>query len=575
MVRVLSPSQAATIMQAQSSARRRRQLTVLFVSGWLVQVLIRLWFARTRTWPAANPDETGYMLAARWLAGGPGADLSGNTFYQGGYPLLLTPAYWLSHDPATVYTLVMVTNAMVGALAFPLAYLALRRLGTGRRAAVTMGWAAPLLPASTFFGAYALTDAVLPVIVLGWVLALDRFVRRGDGWTAAGASLIACYAAAVHTRGTVLVCVHAAALLVVLARRGRRLTALLGAVTTAGGFSAVMTFHGLVQANLYPEGVRDLGNNLEIRLTTLDGQLWAISGAIGQLWYLTVSTWGLAGLGLVALVATLAGRRTGFEERLMAGVVLAATVGVAYISSAALGDEHRVGNFAYGRYLACLALVPTLAGLAFLLRSDLRRQIMAAAGAAAVTAGSGLWVALYAGERLRTHHFIGFDFPETSFLAADRAALHLTTASLSALGLLAGLLALRRLHEFAPAAGLLAISLAAMTFIVGTGMKRVTPDPPVQLPAGGRVAIDRSLAWGVRIILLYPVWWTRLERFDSRTTRPDPEVCTVIVNRPAGTEPAASWPGRPAGWTATAGESWGTHWVTWRAPSCPAEGTLP
>ncbi|MFI0444865.1 hypothetical protein [Actinomadura sp. 6N118] len=82
------------------------------------------------------------------------------------------------------------------------------------------------------------------------------------------------------------------------------------------------------------------------------------------------------------------------------------------------------------------------------------------------------------------------------------------------------------------------------------------------------MAIEPSL-WVIRIVLLYPVWWTQLERLDPRIARPAPDVCTVIVNRPAGTSVAASWPGRPAGWAATPGASWGLSWVVWRAPSCP------
>ncbi|GAA2577302.1 hypothetical protein GCM10010411_07290 [Actinomadura fulvescens] len=571
---------------AASRPRRRNVLPWILAAGWLGQVLIRLWCARTRTGPGANPDETGYLIAARWLAGGPGGDLSGNTFYQGGYPLLLTPAYWLADDPVTVYTLVMAINALVSAAAFPLGYLVLRRMAVTRRPALALAWAAALFPATTFFGAYALTDAVLPVIVLGWIVLLERFVRTGGVYWAAGSSLVASYAYAVHTRGLVLLCVHTAALLFLAvqkdhtapkaaaARTGRvvarRLAARAGVGAAVGGYVAVSAFHGLVQASLYPEGVRDLSGNIEARLTTLDGQLWAWSGAAGQIWYLIVSTWGLAGVGLVALLAALCGRlrESHGMGRVIPAVVLASTFGVAYTSSAALSDEHRVGNFAYGRYLSCLALVHALIGIGALVRSTGRQRAGLAACAAAIMAGSGAWVALYAGDRLRTSHFIGFDFPETSFLTADRNAFHLTTASVSAMGLLAAFLVLRRLHVLAVAAGLLAVSLAAMTFIVGTSTKRVAPASPIPL-AAGRVAIDRSLSWGVRIILMYPVWWTRLERVDTRTGPPGPGVCTVVVNRPAGTDVGASWPRRPAGWTATTGDSWGHGWVAWRAPSCP------
>jgi hypothetical protein len=59
-------------------------------------------------------------VAARVLAGGPGADLSDSTLYPGGYPLLITPAYWFSSNPSTVYHGVMVINAVISALVLPL-----------------------------------------------------------------------------------------------------------------------------------------------------------------------------------------------------------------------------------------------------------------------------------------------------------------------------------------------------------------------------------------------------------------------------------------------------------------------
>jgi hypothetical protein len=83
---------------------------ILLALGWLVQVGLRVWFSRHQVMPLANPDETAYLVAARVLAGGPAADLSYSTLYPGGYPLLITPAYWFSSNPSTVYHAVMVIN---------------------------------------------------------------------------------------------------------------------------------------------------------------------------------------------------------------------------------------------------------------------------------------------------------------------------------------------------------------------------------------------------------------------------------------------------------------------------------
>src|SRR3569833_3216127 len=99
----LTISRLSACAGTESDRPPPRPIWPLLVAGWLLQAGIRLLLAGGQGVPVALPDESGYLIAARWLAGGPGADLSGSTFYQGGYPLLVTPAFWLRHDPQTCY----------------------------------------------------------------------------------------------------------------------------------------------------------------------------------------------------------------------------------------------------------------------------------------------------------------------------------------------------------------------------------------------------------------------------------------------------------------------------------------
>ncbi|WP_242901767.1 hypothetical protein [Actinomadura terrae] len=577
--------------------RRPAALPWLLVAGVFAQVCVRLWFARARTGPVANPDETGYLLIARWLAGGHGADYSGHTFYQGGYPLLLVPANWLSNDLMTVYTLAMATNALVGAALFPLGYLTLRRLGLARRPALPLAWAAALLPETTFFGAFALTDAILPTLVLAWLLALDRFVRDGRIGSAVLASAAASYLASVHMRGTMLLAVHGAVLaLLVLAialvrlRRvaaavGRERTAAItrrwrgaaaGVAVAAAGYAAGAALNARVKAEMYPDGSKDHLGIMTSRLASAAGQQWALSGSAGQVWYMIVATWGLAGVGLAAVIATAARRRVAAADRIMAVVLLVATCGVAYSSSAALPDEHRVGNYAYGRYLSCIVLVYALAGAVALLRSGTRRAAQLTAAGALLLSGSAAWVTAYAGDRLETFGFIAFDFPEPMFLTGDRTALHLPEVTLTAAGLLCCVLLLTRprvprIATLLLAAGLVGINFAAMTFAMGPGQERARPASLLAgVPQAGGVVLDRSLYWALTDKFQYPATWTRAERrSDQRDRPPAPGVCTVVLALPKGTAPEASWPAHPPTWRVRAGRAWSYGYALWYDPACP------
>ncbi|MFI7223778.1 hypothetical protein ACIBO5_11170 [Nonomuraea angiospora] len=557
----------------------RARLWWLLAAGWVAHVALRLWLYRYHTGPVANPDETGYLLAARWLAGGPGADLSGSTFYQGGYPLLLVPIFWLTSDPVLAYRLVAGVGSMAAASAYPLAYLLLRRMGLGRRAALITAFVAALSPALVVFSGLALTDAILPVLVLAWLVALHDLVAYGSARAGAVAGALAAFAMAAHLRGTVVLVVFVLVVVVVVwARRtavvpgrnsakgqaevagpARAVRPAVAALVSAAVVAVVgKALNGALGAALYPGGPRDLSGLLVSRLTSLEGQAWALSGAAGQLWYLVAGTWGLAGVGLAGAVATLVRRSAPYAHRVLAGALLLTTLGIAYASSAALPDEHRVGNYVYGRYLACVAVAWTLAGLVVLVKGGrlaVVRHALAAAGLMAVTGGVAAW---YAGDRLERYAFIAFDFPEVIFLTGENDALNLVEASVPALVLLACLtgaafLTARRARLLLVAGVLALIDIA---FTAGQAPARPSGADWLPAPPPGRVAVDRRVRWNIWVPLAYRVSWTRIELYSDR---PPAGACTAVV--PYGTAP-------PPGWTATGLGGAQQGWATWSNGRC-------
>ena len=205
IVPVATPRAAEAAAGSWATGRR---WVILLALGWLVQVGLRVWFSRQQVMPLANPDETAYLVAARVLAGGPGADLSGSTLYQVGYPLLITPVYWFTSNPSTVYHAVLAINAAISALVLPLGYLACRRLELGRPAGYFVAFVAALVPAGFFYSEYAMTDAIFVVLTLAWLLTTHSWLTassaRARYANAAGSALLAAYAYAVHSRGLVM-----------------------------------------------------------------------------------------------------------------------------------------------------------------------------------------------------------------------------------------------------------------------------------------------------------------------------------------------------------------------------------
>ncbi|MCP2336892.1 hypothetical protein [Actinomadura rupiterrae] len=563
-----------------------RRWAVLLLIGWVVQVGIRLAFASGQTMPVATPDETGYLFAARVLTGGPPADMSYGTVYRGGYPMLLVPAFKLAHDPETVYRLCLVTNALVGALVLPLAYVLLRRFGLTRGRSYLFANVVALLPAAVFYSEFVLTDAILPVVVLGWLLLTHTWFTSDDPRIQAigcvGASLLAAYACAAHSRGVVIIVVHAGLILVAAALRWRPVwQAVLGALALAAVFAAGTKLNTHLFHVLYPMGDNDLEGNLRRRLTTPGGLAWTFSLAVGQIWYLVVGTGGLAGIGLLGCGSLAVRRGTGARLRFLALAVLGSIGGIAVATSAALPDEVRVGNYVYGRYLACFAPLLVAAGIAVLVLAARRTVAFAAAGTAVLAAASAAVVYGYAGDRLSKYVFTQFDFPESSFLMWDWQRFHLWRATVAGLVLL-GLAVLivwglrGRKAMVVLAGALVAVEIGMTgTATAQIGRPLVRQFSPIARLDGlarphDRVAVDWQVPWKLRLPMLYDAGRHRPIEFDGNRHKPPTRRANLIIlnwRRPKHVPPEQSWKHGPPppGWHIVATRiSKEGSWVAWR-----------
>jgi hypothetical protein len=577
--------------------RRRNWLfALLLVAGWLGQAVLRAWFSRAQAVPLDNPDETAYLIAARVLAGGPAANFSGATLYQGGYPLLITPAYWFTSSPAAVYHAVLLINAAVSAAVMPLGYLACRRLGLGRPAAYGVAMVAALLPAGFFFSEYAIADAIFPVVTLAWLLAIHSWLvatsPRARYAAATGSAVLSGYAYAVHPRGLVLLAGFAAVGVFIAwrrpAARGSVAAAALTVVVTAG---AGWTLDRYLVSALYPAGTRSLSGQLVSTLGSVYGVIHVAEMAGGQLWRLVLDSWGIAGIGLVAAVAVavrgglrgsspLAGtarRGVGTDLRVMASLSVGVTVLIACVTPAAL-PPHQSLTWASGRYLDGMTVTFFLVGAVVLLRAAARPILAFTACVAGLTMVAAVTVAVYAGTSLPTERGRRFNFGEPAVLTQNWSHASVLVATASALALLfvwvyfALLARYMRVLACVLGAAVAAVSLVAVAQLTARcsradgvwaqamGMREMAAVG--ELKPGEQIAVASDVSGILRLAQTFEVSSTEVQFFNPAHRPPPAGVTVVDTSWPAGQPAWASWPDAPPGWRVVTADRFGS-WVVW------------
>jgi hypothetical protein len=582
---VIRPVDLAAAAPVASGARppaaRSRWWPVLLVAGWLVQAGLRAWLSRAQTVPLSTPDESAYLIAARVMSGGVTANFSYSTLYPAGYPLLITPVFWFTHNPVLVYRAVLIgINAPLSALIMPLGYVACRRLGLERPAAFGVAMAAALLPAALFYSEYAMTDAIYPVLVLGWLLAVHSWLTARSAVVsyaaAAGAALLAGYAYAVHSRGAIMVAGFVLVAVFVFVRRlVPRASVVAAAVALCVPLGVAHVLNRHLSSVMYPSGPRTLAGEALIRLRSVHGVVFVLEMATGQFWRFVLDGWGVSGLGLAFAVFVVVRRGLAVELRIMAALAAGVTLVTAVTSPAALPPTQPQA-WASGRYLDGLVVAFFLAGAAALVRATGRQVLIGAACVVPPTLLAALVVTVYAGSSVPTSGFgAAFVFGEPAVLTQDWTTASVLLATVVALGLL-GLACLVSLLRFSGrwrvgvlCVGLGAVSLVASLQLTSNISRASTPGQERNITAlvtglrpGQHLVIGTGLSWQTWMPQAYEVWWTPLEFFTAGTQAPPANATVVEVAWPAGQPATASWPQVPAGWRIVRSDQT-DGWVAW------------
>ena len=323
----------------------------------------------------------------------------------------------------------------------PLGYVACRRLGLERPWAFGVAMVAALVPAALFYSQYAMTDAIYPVLVLAWLLAVHSWLTarsaRGQYVAAIVSALLAGYSYAVHSRGAVMVAGYAVVGIVIAWRRFvPRRTAAAAAVALCLPLGAGHLLNRHLSSVMYPRGPRTLAGEALIRLRTVHGVIFVLEMAAGQLWRFVLDGWGVSGLGLAAAIFVIFRRSARDEVRIMAGLAAGVTLVTAVTSPAALPPTQPQA-WASGRYLDGLVVVFFLVGSAVLLRASPRRLRLYAACVAPPTLLAAIVVFAYTGGSVPTSGFgAAFVFAEPAVLTQDWTTASVLLATLAAFVLL-------------------------------------------------------------------------------------------------------------------------------------------
>lgn len=386
--RVTQPSPVA-----RAGADRLRPLgRVLAVLSVLSTVALHVYAARDGAGPIFYTDEIGYLSNAQLLAGvGEPRDLSFSSYYLG-WSVLLTPVWWLSTDPGTVYRIALGLSVLCAVgLLVPLTLLA-ERLGAARPWSVVLAAAVACAPARVVPSNFALAENFLTLVLALTVLAALRFEERPTHGRAAVLGLAAAWVFVTH--GRMVPVLAAVCLWLGLSVLRRRWSGLTGIAVAVGVSVPMFLLYRWVAAQLY-EPTMDREARGLLRLLDVDPVAAVLAGA-GQAWYAVVAWFGLTAIGVVAVVVravheTRRGRpaTATWSVVAFAGAVL---ISVTWIAAVVARGDDRFDIYSYGRYLDPMLSVLALVGLTVLWRGRRAGTVRVAAVLSALVVAGFLLV---------------------------------------------------------------------------------------------------------------------------------------------------------------------------------------
>ena len=566
--------ESAEVAPASGARGKTRWVIIaLLVAGWVAGVLWRLWLGHPIVTPIGHADEDSYLNAARAIGGGPpGFSSETPLFHRVGYPMFISPAFSLGLSFADAYRLVHLLNAVANAaVILPAYFVARRMLRLGRWPALVGAFVAATLPATVFWSLVAMTDSIIGVAFLSWVLAVHWWLTAPQRKLAAvTAGLMTGVLYMIHVRGTVIALVFVAlALWAVIRRQSRWGTAILALVPVV----ALVVVNQLVIHFLHDK-LRLYGNIAganTLDVLTDPHRLVVLAGAFGtNMWYLCVVSAGLAGIGWAYTAVQLWRPTEDLAYRWTSMVTLLSTIGVSAAAALVLaGLVNANVDAIYTRYVQMFVPFWLLAGIAVLFRRDLRAVLKLAVVPVLVLAGGGALIAFrlwYVQDHGRHLAYGAFGGPDIITISGGFTQFRPVTASVIGVGGLAVLIAATRARRLAVPVltALLVANLVTMGVMRSHIIKPLGTLNAVQVHIQdlGVTSADKvGMTWGMTAQMYFGLYH-EVEWADTiPADKPKPGV-TVMMAR--------SWPGLAKDWDGTKygfhkiGESPNQHYAVWR-----------
>jgi hypothetical protein len=341
----------------------RREGFAVFAAGYLVHAALAL----VMRVPIVMYDEYGYFGTARRLVG---EGQSTHLRYYPGYAFALMPSFLVTGTSDGAYRVsLLVINGLLGALTTLLVWQLVRVLAPqlSRRIRLLATVAVAVYPSWLLYTDLTWSENLLVPICAALVLLAGRLARGAPPWVALAYGVLAGAAYLTHPRGLVVTGAAVVVGLIVLAPAGRLLRGAL-LVVPAG-----------VLARETPAISRWATDSTDFKSQgllqgALDDVPHVVASMGGQLFYLAAATYGIAPLGVYALICLV--RRDGVrsERGAIALAALAAAAGMLLVAGIYWHAPFRSDQMIYGRYNEA-TLVPILvAGVVALVTGPLDRR---------------------------------------------------------------------------------------------------------------------------------------------------------------------------------------------------------